>query len=94
MHDNIDPNTKAFGFVNKDADDLYKAVLVITDENFQNDLVNLMLPQTTGEARAHAAGRVSAFNDILRLFQANRDYMMKVTMREKQSNPNQSVSQP
>jgi hypothetical protein len=94
MHDNIDPNTKAFGFVNKDAEDLYKAVLVITDENFQNDLVNLMLPQTTGEARAHASGRVSAFNDILRLFQANRDYMLKATAREKQSNPSQSVSQP
>jgi hypothetical protein len=88
----IDPNTKAFGFVNKDAEELYKAVLIITDENFQNDLVSLMLPQTTGEARAHAAGRVSAFNDILRLFQANRDYMLKVTLREKQSNPNQTDS--
>jgi hypothetical protein len=88
--DNIDPNTKAFGFVNNDAEELYKAVLVITDENFQNDLVSVMLPQTTGEARAHAAGRVSAFNDILRMFQANRDYMLKVTMREKPSNPNQT----
>jgi hypothetical protein len=88
--DNIDPNTKAFGFVNKDAEELYKAVLIITDENFQNDLVSVMLPQTTGEARAHAAGRVSAFNDILRLFQANRDYMLKVTLREKPSNPNQT----
>lgn len=90
--DTVDPNTKAFGFVNNDAEELYKAVLIITDENFQNDLVTLMLPQTTGEARAHAAGRVSAFNDILRLFQANRDYMLKVTMREKQSNPNQTGS--
>jgi hypothetical protein len=88
--DNIDPSTKAFGFVNKDAEELYKAVLIITDENFQNDLVSVMLPQTTGEARAHAAGRVSAFNDILRLFQANRDYMLKVTLREKPSNPNQT----
>jgi hypothetical protein len=88
----IDQNTKAFGFVNKDAEELYKSVLIITDENFQNDLVTLMLPQTTGEARAHAAGRVSAFNDILRLFQANRDYMLKVTLREKQSNPNQTDS--
>lgn len=92
--DTIDPNTKAFGFVNKDAEELYKAVLIITDENFQNDLVSVMLPQTTGEARAHAAGRVSAFNDILRLFQANRDYMLKVTLREKQSNPNQNEARP
>jgi hypothetical protein len=90
--DTVDQNTKAFGFVNKDAEELYKAVLIITDENFQNDLVSLMLPQTVGEARAHAAGRVSAFNDILRLFQANRDYMLKVTLREKQSNPNQNES--
>lgn len=90
--DNIDPNTKAFGFINKDAEELYKAVLIITDENFQNDLVTLMLPQTTGEARAHASGRVSAFNDMLRLFQANRDYMLKVSLREKPSNPNQTDS--
>lgn len=87
-----DPNTKAFGFVNNDAEELYKAVLVLTDENFQNDLVSVMLPQTVGEARAHAAGRISAFNDMLRLFQANREYMLKLTMREKQSNPNQSAS--
>lgn len=86
----IDANTKAFGFTNTDADSLYKAVLVITDENFQNDLIRVMEAKTVGEERAFYSGRVAAFNDLLRLFQANREFMMKV--REgKQTNPSQNV---
>lgn len=88
-----DPNTEAFGFVNKDAEELYRAVLVLTDEQFQNDLVRVMEATCTGEQKAHYAGRVSAFNDMLRLFQANRDYMLKLTSREKPSNPNQTTRQ-
>ena len=85
----IDDNTKSFGFTNTDADALYKAVLVITDEKFQNDLIRVMEAKTVGEERAFYSGRVAAFNDLLRLFQANRDFMMKV--REgKQTNPNQN----
>lgn len=86
----IDANTKAFGFTNTDADSLYRAVLVITDENFQNDLIRVMEAKTVGEERAFYSGRVAAFNDLLRLFQANREFMMKV--REgKQTNPSQNV---
>lgn len=88
---NPDPNTEAFGFVNRDAEDLYKAVLVLTDEQFQNDLVRVMEPGCPNEQRAHYAGRVAAFNDMLRLFQANREYMLKLSSREKPSNPNQTA---
>jgi len=86
-----DPNTKAFGFVNADAEELYKAVLVLCDEQFQNDLIRVMDPTCHGETRAHFSGRVSAFNDMLRLFQANREYMLKLTLRGKQTNPAQSA---
>jgi hypothetical protein len=86
----IDDNTKAFGFTNTDADALYRSVLVITDENFQNDLIRVMEAKTVGEERAFYSGRVAAFNDLLRLFQANRDFMTRV--REgKQTNPSQNV---
>jgi hypothetical protein len=85
----IDENTKAFGFSNTDATALYKAVLLITDENFQNDLIRVMEAKTLGEERAYYSGRVAAFNDLLRLFQANKDYMDKV--REgKHVNPSQN----
>lgn len=86
----IDDTTKAFGFVNTDAEELYKAVLVLLDTEFQNALINTMNPKVTGEERAHAAGMVSAYNDALRLFQANRDFMMKVRTGEKQTNASQS----
>ncbi len=85
----IDENTKAFGFSNTDATALYKAVLLITDENFQNDLIRVMEAKTLGEERAYYSGRVAAFNDLLRLFQANKEYMDKV--REgKHVNPSQN----
>lgn len=85
----IDENTKAFGFSNTDATALYKAVLLITDENFQNDLIRVMEAKTFGEERAYYSGRVAAFNDLLRLFQANKEYMDKV--REgKHVNPSQN----
>jgi environmental stress-induced protein Ves len=87
----IDSTTKAFGFANKDAEDLYKAVLILTDAEFQNELEKVMNQTFTGEARVHAAGRCSAFNDMLRLFQANRDYMLKARIDGKQSNPSQST---
>lgn len=86
----IDPNTKAFGFVNTDAEELYKSVLVLLDAEFQNTLITVMNPATTGEQKAFACGQVSAFNDALRLFQANRDFMLKVRTGEKQSNAGQS----
>ncbi len=85
----IDENTKAFGFSNTDATALYKAVLLITDENFQNDLIRVMEAKTLGEERAYYSGRVAAFNDLLRLFQSNKEYMDKV--REgKHVNPSQN----
>jgi hypothetical protein len=87
----IDPNTKAFGFVNKDAEELYKAILVLTDAEFQNELEKVMNQTFVGEARVHAAGRCSAFNDMLRLFQANREYMTNARIDGKQSNPSQSM---
>lgn len=88
----IDEYTKAFGFVNSDAEALFKAVLILTDEQFQNDLVRVMEAKVVGEEKAHYAGRVSALNDMLRLFQANRDLMRKV--REgKQVNASQSGAQ-
>lgn len=82
---------KAFGFVNKDADELYKAVLVILDTEFQNALVRVMNPEIKDSERAYESGRVSAFNDALRLFQANRDYATTARTGEKQSNPNQGA---
>lgn len=87
----IDATTKAFGFANKDAEELYKAVLVLTDAEFQNELEKVMNQTFVGEARVHAAGRCSAFNDMLRLFQANREYMQKVRIDGKQSNPSQTT---
>jgi hypothetical protein len=85
----IDENTKAFGFANADAEALYKAVLILTDETFQNDLIRVMEAKVVGEERAYYSGRISAMNDMLRLFQANRDLMNKV--REgKQVNPTQN----
>lgn len=89
MSEKIDENTQAFGFVNNDATKLYKACLVITDEMFQNDLIRVMDPNCVGEVRAHYSGRVSALNDILRLFQANREFMEKV-LQGKQANPDQN----
>lgn len=89
MNQPIDDNTKAFGFVNADAEALYKATLLIADETFQNDLLRVMDAKVIGEERAFYSGRISALNDILRLYQANRDFMTKV--REgKQTNPNQN----
>ena len=82
---------KAFGFVNRDAEDLYKAVLVILDTEFQNALVRVMNPEIKDSERAYESGRVSAFNDALRLFQANRDYATAARTGEKQSNPNQGA---
>lgn len=86
----IEETTKAFGFANKDAEELYKAVLVITDGEFQNEMEKVMNASTQGESRAHAAGRCSAFNDILRLFQANREFMLRSRIDGKQSNPSQT----
>ena len=90
MNQPIDDNTKAFGFVNTDAEALYKASLLIADENFQNDLLRVMDGKVVGEERAYYCGRISAANDILRLYQANRDFMCKVR-DGKQTNPNQTA---
>lgn len=87
----IDQNTKAFGFSNKDAEDLYKAVLIIVDTEFQNELTKLMDSANTGEGRAHSAGRCNALNDVLAQFQANRDFMLKARIDGKQSNTGQSM---
>ena len=87
----LDENTRAFGFVNKDAEELYNAVLLLLDSEFQNALVTVMNSKVVGEEKAFAAGQVAAYNDALRLFQANRDYMMKLRTGEKQSNPNQTA---
>ena len=87
----LDENTRAFGFVNKDAEELYNAVLLLLDAEFQNALVTVMNSKVVGEEKAFAAGQVAAYNDALRLFQANRDYMMKLRTGEKQSNPNQTA---
>jgi hypothetical protein len=86
----IDANTRSFGFVNKDAEELYNAVLVLLDAEFQNCLVTVMNPKVVGEEKAFAAGQVAAYNDALRLFQANRDFMQKARTGEKQSNAAQS----
>ena len=80
---------KAFGFVNRDAEELYKAVLVLLDAEFQNSLVRVMNPEIKDSERSYESGRVSAFNDALRLFQANREYATTSRTGEKQSNPNQ-----
>ena len=88
--DKISETTKAFGFVNKDAEELYKAVLVIVDTEFQNELINVMEKNVSNEARAHSAGRVSAFNDILRMLQAEREFMLKARIDGNQSKPHQS----
>lgn len=87
----IDPNTRPFGFVNKDAEELYNAVLVLLDTEFQNALIQVMNPKVTGEEKAFASGQVTAFNDALRLFQANRELMVKVRTGEKQSNTGQTA---
>mgnify|MGYP003345734413 FL=1 len=87
----LDENTRAFGFANKDAEELYNAVLLLLDAEFQNALVTVMNSKVVGEEKAFAAGQVAAYNDALRLFQANRDYMMKLRTGEKQSNPNQTA---
>ena len=87
----LDENTRAFGFANKDAEELYNAVLLLLDSEFQNALVTVMNSKVVGEEKAFAAGQVAAYNDALRLFQANRDYMMKLRTGEKQSNPNQTA---
>jgi hypothetical protein len=87
----IDKTTKAFGFVNKDAEELYKAVLLLLDTEFQNTLMQVMNPKVTGEEKAFASGQLTAYNDALRLFQANREFMEKVRTGEKQSNTGQSV---
>ena len=86
----IDPQTKAFGFVNKDAEELYTQILVLLDTEFQNSLLQVMNPKVQGEEKAHYAGAASAYNDALRLFQANRDFMLKVRTGEKQTNATQS----
>ena len=89
----IDANTRSFGFVNKDAEELYNAVLVLLDAEFQNCLVTVMNPKVVGEEKAFAAGQVAAYNDALRLFQANREFMTKVRTGEKHAKPDQSDGQ-
>ena len=86
----IDQNTKAFGFANKDAEELYKSALLILDTEFQNALIQVMNPKVTGEEKAFVTGQMTAYNDALRLFQANREFMEKVRTGEKQSNAGQS----
>jgi phosphoribosylaminoimidazole (AIR) synthetase len=90
MENNIPENTKAFGFINKDAEELYKTILVIVDAEFQNELVNVMEKNVTNEARAHSAGRISGLNDILRLLQSEREFMLKFRTDGNQSKPHQS----
>ena len=80
---------KAFGFVNKDAEELYKAVLILLDSEFQNALVRVMNPEIKDSERAYESGRVSAYNDALRLFQANREYATSFRTGETQSKPSQ-----
>lgn len=86
----IDQNTRTFGFVNKDAEELYNSVLFLLDAEFQNCLITVMNPKVVGEEKAFAVGQITAYNDALRLFQANRDFMTKVRTGEKQSNSGQS----
>ena len=85
----LNETTRAFGFVNKDAEDLFKAILVIVDTEFQNELLQVMEKQCTNDARNFSSGRISAFNDILRLIQSEREYMLKLRMKENQTNPTQ-----
>ena len=89
----IDQNTRAFGFVNKDAEEVYNAILVLLDAEFQNCLLTVTNPKVVGEEKAFAAGQITAYNDALRLFQANREFMTKVRTGEKHAKPDQSDGQ-
>lgn len=63
---------KAFNFRDKEAQDLYKAVLTVLDLALQIEMGKVMNANTLGEQRTHAAGRLDAINDVLVEFQKLR----------------------
>ena len=56
---------KGFQFRTLEGEDLFKSVLVVCDLALQIEMSKVMSPNTLGEARIHAAGRLDAINDML-----------------------------
>ncbi len=63
----------AFGATDPNSVELFKAVLVVIDYALQIEMARVMAPSTTGEARAHSAGRLDALNEMLVHLQDRRD---------------------
>lgn len=59
--------------------EMFKAVLVVIDMSLQFELARVMSASTTGEARAHSAGRLDALNDMLVELQHRRDMAVSGT---------------
>ena len=67
-----------------DVEEYHKAVLVLIDSALQQEMLKVMSPATTGEARIHSAGRMDALNDMLVEIQDKRTSALK--SKEDQSN--------
>ena len=52
--------------------EMFKSVLIVIDMSLQIELSRVMSASTTGEARAHSAGRLDALNDMLVELQSRR----------------------
>lgn len=66
--------------------EMFKAVLIVIDASLQFELARVMSVSTTGEARAHSAGRLDALNDMLVELQHRRDMAVSGT-NTSQTNP-------
>jgi len=64
---------RAFQEQSLHCNEMFKAVLVVIDVSLQFELARVMSAGTTGEARAHSAGRLDALNDMLVELQTRRD---------------------
>lgn len=66
-----------FGYTSTDVENFHKAVLVAVDAMLQQEMLKVMSPGTTGEARIHSAGRMDALNDVLVELQDKRTNALK-----------------
>jgi hypothetical protein len=60
-----------------EAEELFKEILVHVDAMLQREMLKVMDVGTKGEDRAHSAGRLDAFNDLLVDLQQRRAEALK-----------------
>ena len=78
-------NPDPFGFNLSEVEQYHKAVLIAVDALLQQEMLRVMSPSTTGEARIHGAGRMDALNDVLVELQDRRARALKTNVDQTSS---------